>query len=313
MTELHEGSLDDKTLGELREIAARYPQARSGLLPMLHLVQSVDGRVSPAGIEACAEVLGITTAQVSGVATFYTMYRRRPAGKHHVGVCTTALCAVMGGDALLDSVQHKLGIGPDETTPDGTFSLGREGGHSERRIVHAKDATGREVERALLDAVRARAERITILERHMAVDLLQMAKYGGPDACFGAYVLDVPSGEVKAIVARPPADSRVKLEIVGGFGRPAFPTHPGTKQLYAVAEEFCGQIGAPLHAVVSPGGSDGSFAAALGVPTLDGLGPITHDTCSRNEYVEVSSIPQRGALLAGLIAATAAGRISAKA
>ena len=92
---------------------------------MLHLVQSVDGRVSPRGIEACAEVLGITTAQVSGVATFYTMYRRRPAGEHHVGVCTTALCAVMGGDALLEKVSEKLGIEPDETTPDGKFSLER--------------------------------------------------------------------------------------------------------------------------------------------------------------------------------------------
>jgi len=118
-------NIDETTLAELRELAARYPQPRSALLPMLHLVQSVDGRVSPAGVEACAEVLGITTAQVSGVATFYTMYRRRPAGRHHVGVCTTALCAVMGGDALLDSVQQKLGIGPDETTPDGTFSLER--------------------------------------------------------------------------------------------------------------------------------------------------------------------------------------------
>lgn len=118
-------SIDEATMSELRDLAGRYPQPRSALLPMLHLVQSVDGRISPAGIEACAEVLGITTAQVSGVATFYTMYRRRPGGKHHVGVCTTALCAVMGGDALLERVSEKLGIGPDETTPDGTFSLER--------------------------------------------------------------------------------------------------------------------------------------------------------------------------------------------
>ena len=118
-------SIDEATLAELRELAGRYPQARSALLPMLHLVQSVDGRISPAGIEACAEVLGISTAQVSGVATFYTMYRRRPGGKHHVGVCTTALCAVLGGDTLLETVSEKLGIGPDETTADGTFSLER--------------------------------------------------------------------------------------------------------------------------------------------------------------------------------------------
>ena len=118
-------SIDAGTLAELRDLAGRYPQPRSALLPMLHLVQSVDGRISPAGIEACADVLGISTAQVSGVATFYTMYRRRPGGKHHVGVCTTALCAVMGGDTLLEKVSEKLGIEPDETTADGTFSLER--------------------------------------------------------------------------------------------------------------------------------------------------------------------------------------------
>ncbi len=118
-------SIDDVTIDELRQIAARYPEKRSALLPMLHLVQSVDGRVSPRGVQVCAEILDITEAQVSGVATFYTMYRRRPGGKHHVGVCTTALCAVMGGDALLDSVCDRLGIQEGETTPDGTFSLER--------------------------------------------------------------------------------------------------------------------------------------------------------------------------------------------
>jgi len=124
MTDTSTG-IDETTMAELRDLAGRYPQARSALLPMLHLVQSVDGRISPAGVEACAEVLGISTAQVSGVATFYTMYRRRPGGKHHVGVCTTALCAVMGGDTLLEEVSAKLGIEPDETTADGTFSLER--------------------------------------------------------------------------------------------------------------------------------------------------------------------------------------------
>ncbi len=118
-------NITEATLDEMRSIAARYPQARSALLPMLHLVQSVDGRVSPAGVQACADVLGITTAQVSGVATFYTMYRRRPGGTHHVGVCTTALCAVMGGDQLLDRVCDRLGIHEGETTADGAFSLER--------------------------------------------------------------------------------------------------------------------------------------------------------------------------------------------
>ena len=107
--------LDEQTYAELREIAARYPQKRSGLLPMLHLVQSVQGRVTPEGIEACADILEISAAEVSGVATFYTMYKRRPVGDYHVGVCTNTLCAVMGGDAILSRLQDHLGVGNDET------------------------------------------------------------------------------------------------------------------------------------------------------------------------------------------------------
>ncbi|MBE6477510.1 MAG: NADH-quinone oxidoreductase subunit NuoE [Propionibacteriaceae bacterium] len=118
-------NIDETTLAEMRELAGRYPDSRSALLPMLHLVQSVDGRVSDAGVRACAEILGISTAQVNGVATFYTMYKRRPGGRQHIGVCTTALCAVLGGDILLDHVEKKLGISEGETTPDGMFSLER--------------------------------------------------------------------------------------------------------------------------------------------------------------------------------------------
>ena len=111
------------TYDELRQIAARYPQARSGLLPMLHLVQSAEGRVTADGIEACAEILGISAAEVSGVATFYTMYKRRPVGDYHVGVCTNTLCAVMGGDAIFERLKEHLDIGNDETTEDGRVTL----------------------------------------------------------------------------------------------------------------------------------------------------------------------------------------------
>jgi NADH-quinone oxidoreductase subunit E len=118
-----ETKITETTLHELRSIAARYPQARSALLPMLHLVQSVEGRVTPAGIEACAEILGLSAAEVSGVATFYTMYKRRPVGEYHVGVCTNALCAILGGDEVYGTLQDHLGIGNDETTPDGKITL----------------------------------------------------------------------------------------------------------------------------------------------------------------------------------------------
>ncbi len=115
--------LPESVYAELREIGARYPQARSGLLPMLHLVQSVEGRVTPRGIEACAEVLGISAAEVSGVATFYTMYKRRPVGDYHVGVCTNTLCAVMGGDLIFERLKEHLDVGNDETTDDGKITL----------------------------------------------------------------------------------------------------------------------------------------------------------------------------------------------
>ena len=116
-------SLDDKTRGELQEIAGRYPQARSALLPMLHLIQSVEGSVTIEGIQTCAELLSLSEADVSGVATFYTMYKRRPMGEHHVGVCTNTLCAVMGGDAIFERLKDHLDVGNDETTDDGKVTL----------------------------------------------------------------------------------------------------------------------------------------------------------------------------------------------
>ncbi len=111
------------TIAEMRELAARYPQPRSALLPMLHLVQSVEGCVTPVGIEACSDVLGITAAEVSAVATFYTMYKRRRVGTYHVGVCTNTLCAVLGGDLIFDRLKSHLDVGNDETTDDGAITL----------------------------------------------------------------------------------------------------------------------------------------------------------------------------------------------
>src|SRR4028119_953155 len=115
--------LPEQAMAELAELASRYPQPRSALLPMLHLVQSVEGYVTPVGIETCADILGITAAEVSAVATFYTMYKRRPVGKYLVGVCTNTLCAVMGGDEIMERLKSHLEIGNDETTEDGTISL----------------------------------------------------------------------------------------------------------------------------------------------------------------------------------------------
>jgi NADH-quinone oxidoreductase subunit E len=115
--------LDQTVRAEAREIIARYPKPRSALLPMLHLVQSVEGYVSPKGITLCSEELGLTKAEVGAVATFYTMYRRRPAGTYHLGVCTNTLCAVMGGDEILEAVSEHTGLHHNETSEDGSLSI----------------------------------------------------------------------------------------------------------------------------------------------------------------------------------------------
>jgi NADH-quinone oxidoreductase subunit E len=108
---------------EAKEIVGRYPEKGSALLPLLHLVQGEDSYITPAGLEFCAQQLGLTSAQVSAVASFYTMYRRGPTGEYLVGVCTNTLCAVMGGDAIFDDLKTHLGIGNDQTTDDGTVTL----------------------------------------------------------------------------------------------------------------------------------------------------------------------------------------------
>jgi len=90
-------------------LIGRYPESRSALLPMLHLVQSVEGHVSQAGVQFCADQLALSTAEVSAVVTFYTMYKRKPCGEHLVSVCTNTLCAVLGGDAIYKTLQEHLG------------------------------------------------------------------------------------------------------------------------------------------------------------------------------------------------------------
>jgi NADH-quinone oxidoreductase subunit E len=111
---------DEVTRRRTAEIIARYPQSRSALLPLLHLVQSVEGYVSQDGIRYCAEVLELSTAEVSAVATFYTMYKRTPCGEHLVSVCTNTLCAALGGDEVYGRLSQRLGspgkpLGHEET------------------------------------------------------------------------------------------------------------------------------------------------------------------------------------------------------
>jgi NADH-quinone oxidoreductase subunit E len=101
-----------KLKADAAEITGRYPKARSALLPLLYLVQSEDGYVSPDGIRFCAETLGITETEVLGVATFYTMYKHEPAAEYQVGVCINTTCAIMGGDQIWAGLAEHLEADP---------------------------------------------------------------------------------------------------------------------------------------------------------------------------------------------------------
>ena len=86
-------------------------------------MQSEDGYLTPAGIAFCAEQLALTPAEVTAVATFYSMYRRTPTGDYLVGVCTNTLCAIMGGDAILEHLEEHLDVHAGQTTADGRVTL----------------------------------------------------------------------------------------------------------------------------------------------------------------------------------------------
>jgi len=118
-------TFSETTRERARQIVARYPEgrSRSALLPMLHLVQAEEGYVSADGIAFCAEQLGLTKAEVGAVATFYTMYKRKPTGDWLVSVCTNTMCGVLGGDAAYKALEEYLGVHHDETTSDGKITL----------------------------------------------------------------------------------------------------------------------------------------------------------------------------------------------
>jgi NADH-quinone oxidoreductase E subunit len=118
-------SFSDTARRELEAILARYPNKEAAILPALHLAQKEFGFVSDEAIVCVATLLGFTPARIEGVATFYTMYNRKPVGKYHLQICRNLSCSLLGAEHLIDHVSKKLGIKPGETTPDGKFTLSK--------------------------------------------------------------------------------------------------------------------------------------------------------------------------------------------
>jgi NADH-quinone oxidoreductase subunit E len=115
--------LSDQTLARAEELIARYPQRRSALLPILFLLQAEDGYVSPAGVAQVAELLGLTKAEVGAVATFYTMFRRRPVGKYLVSVCKTLPCQLRGSREISAAIAERLEVPLGGTDQSGMVTV----------------------------------------------------------------------------------------------------------------------------------------------------------------------------------------------
>ena len=115
--------ISEQARQRMRDLAARYPVARSAVMPALYIAQQEEGYITRDALEAVAEAVGITTDDVESVATFYTMYHRQMPGKKIIKVCNSISCYLRNCDALVEHLEKRLGVKRGETTPDGSYTL----------------------------------------------------------------------------------------------------------------------------------------------------------------------------------------------
>jgi NADH-quinone oxidoreductase E subunit len=115
--------LREKYQQEIDDIVSRYPVRRSALIPLLYLAQRETGYITEAAMIEIAGILQLTPPQVYETVTFYTMLNLKQVGKFHIQICKSLMCALVGSDTVIGWIKTKLGIGPGETTSDGTFTL----------------------------------------------------------------------------------------------------------------------------------------------------------------------------------------------
>jgi NADH-quinone oxidoreductase subunit E len=115
--------LNEANVVYAKEIIGRYPKARSATIPLLHLAQQQDGYLTNEAIKHVAELVGATSAEIFGTATFYEMFKFEPVGKYLINICGTMSCMLLGADELMHHAEEKLGIKAGSTTPDGMFTL----------------------------------------------------------------------------------------------------------------------------------------------------------------------------------------------
>lgn len=108
---------------KLDELITHYPVKRSAVLPALYLAQEEHGYVTDDDVKYIAQRLDMRVNEVEEVVTFYTMYSRKPVGKYKLQVCRTLSCMLLGAEQITEHIGHKLGVGVNQTTPDGKFTL----------------------------------------------------------------------------------------------------------------------------------------------------------------------------------------------
>ena len=115
--------ISEETKQRMRTLAARYPLARSAVLPSLYIAQEEEGYITQAGLQAVADAIGLTVDDVASVSTLYTMYWQEQPGRKVIKICTSLSCYLRGCDTLLHHLEQRLGIKAGETTPDGNYTL----------------------------------------------------------------------------------------------------------------------------------------------------------------------------------------------
>ena len=115
--------ISEEAKQRMRTLAARYPLARSAVLPSLYIAQEEEGYITQAGLQAVADAIGLTVDDVASVSTFYTMYWQEQPGRKVIKICTSLSCYLRGCDTLLHHLEQRLGIKAGETTPDGNYTL----------------------------------------------------------------------------------------------------------------------------------------------------------------------------------------------
>lgn len=114
---------NDTVLKEINSIREKFPDRKSAILPSLYIAQREFGWLSEEAVLSVARALAQPEAMVRGTASFYSMFKHRPVGRHLIQLCTNVSCMILGAEILVDFLKNKYGIEPGGTTGDNRFSL----------------------------------------------------------------------------------------------------------------------------------------------------------------------------------------------